>query len=431
MSLRTLARSIPAVVRRDYLATTVVHWLTLVSGLLLFHLVAKRAGVAGFAYYQVARGVVATVQPFALIGLVPALHRYLPRAGDRVRILARQSFLVQVVVMDVIGLLGLVLADDVGRLFGIGGGVPAVRAVVVLAAGNCLVVVTVAALRGSGQVRLANVVTLLGLGILPLVAFAATTRIAVFLAIQGAAMAALALAGIAAVRRSLPAPRHQPPPLRTLLRYGLRRAPGDIALPAMFAFPTFYVAGAAPGGPGPGYIGFATSAITLICSVFGTLTPVLLPRLSGYFQFAPAGRLPGAGPAAGKGAALARGLKTLPVAAAVLAAAATALMVATAPALVHVYLGADFADATGILRAALPASIPFAAFYAARPTLDALQETPVIARLLLACLGLQILLTYAVSPVLSPASAAILGLTVAAFSLGVLSFVALVRAVPA
>ncbi|GIE97308.1 oligosaccharide flippase family protein [Paractinoplanes rishiriensis] len=454
MSLRTLARSIPAVVRRDYLLTTVVHWLTLASGLLLFHLVARRASVAGFAYYQVARGVVSTLHPIALIGLVPALHRYLPRAGDRTRALAGQAFLVQVVVMDVVGLLGLVLSDDVGRLLGIGG-VPAVRAVVLLAAGMCLITVAAAALRGSGQARLSNLLWLVGVGVVPLVAFAVTTRIDVFLAIQGAAMAAVAVLGIALVRRH-PTLRPDPPTLRTLLVYGLRRAPGEIALPAMFAFPTFYVAGALPGGPEAGYIGFATSAVTLICSVFGMLTPVLLPRLSAHFQAAPpsaapadppptapadppptaagpppAGPPPAGPPPGAHKSDLSRGLRLLPLAAGALACVAVVLLLWSAPALVHNFLGDEFTDAIAVLRAAIPAAIPFAAFYAARPALDAVQDRPVIARLQLVCLGVQLIVTYAAGAVLPAAPAAILGMTVAAAALGAFAYTALLRAVPA
>jgi hypothetical protein len=84
-----------------------------------------------------------------------------------------------------------------------------------------------------------------------------------------------------------------------------------------------------------------------------------------------------------------------------------------------------------VLRTALPASIPLAAFYAARPTLDALQDTPVISRLLLACLAVEIVVTYGTGEFLSPANASILGLTAAATLLGGLAYAALLRAVPA
>ncbi|MET0418433.1 MAG: hypothetical protein ABW022_20670, partial [Actinoplanes sp.] len=225
-SLRSLVRGVPAVVRRDYVTSTVAHWLSLASGLLLFHLVAQRAGTAGFAYYQVARGIVATLQPFALLGLVPALHSQLPRAGARMRVLVRESFLVQVVLMDLLGLLGLVLADDLGRLLGISGGVTAVRAVVLLTAGNCLCVIAVAALRGCGQAGAANAVWLLGFGLLPLAAFASTDRIELFLALQGFAMVLVAFAGALLAGPRQPPPAAGPARLKILLRYGIRRIPG-------------------------------------------------------------------------------------------------------------------------------------------------------------------------------------------------------------
>ncbi|GAA0498429.1 hypothetical protein Ade02nite_91630 [Paractinoplanes deccanensis] len=417
--LRSLARGIPAAVRRDYVVSTVVHWLTLASGLLLFHLVAGRAGPAGFAYYQVARGVVATLQPFALLGLVPALHRYLPRAGHRARALARQSFLVQLVVMDLIGLLGLVVADDLGRLLGIPGGAHSVRAVVALATGNCLCVVAVAALRGCGQVGAANLAWLLGLGLLPIAAFALTDRMELFLALQGIAMILVALAGIAVAGR--PTGDTSPAPsLRTVILFGLRRAPGDIALPALFSFPTFYAAAAAgPGDPDAGYVGFVTSAITLICALFAMLTPVLLPRLSGTFH------------TSGVGAELGRGLKTLPVVAAALTIPLTGLLFLAAPPIVHNFLGLEFTDAVHALRLGVLAAIPFAVFYAARPTLDALAETPIVSRLLLGCLLLQILVTYGLGHLLPPTTAALAGLTTAALALGALSYVALVHVLPA
>ncbi|MEV4347450.1 hypothetical protein AB0J83_23590 [Actinoplanes sp. NPDC049596] len=418
-ALRSLFRSVPAVVRRDYVSSTAIHWLTLASGLLLFHLVARRAGPAGFAYYQVARGVVATLQPFALLGLVPALHRYLPRAGASARVLARQSFLTQLVLMDLVGLLGLVVADDLGRLLGIPGGATSVRAVIVLLAGNCLCVIAVAALRGCGQITAANLAWLLGLGVLPVAAFALTDRMELFLALQGIAMVAVAVAGIA-VTRSPRTESARSPAYRTLVTFGLRRAPGDIALPALFSFPTFYAAAAAgPGDPDAGYVGFVTSAITLLCSLFGMLTPVLLPRLSGAFH------------TTGVGAELGRGLKTLPVAAALLTTPVTALLFLAAPAVVHNFLGLDFTDAAGALRLGLPAAIPFAVFYAARPTLDALADSPVVSRLLLGCLALQVVSTLALGRLLSPSTAALAGLALGAVCLGASSYIALLHTIPA
>ncbi|MEU4236710.1 hypothetical protein [Actinoplanes sp. NPDC026619] len=423
-AIRLLSR-VPSAVRRDYIATSAAHWLTLASGLLLFHLVAGRAGVAGFAYYQIARGVVSTVQPLALFGLVPALHRYLPRAGERVRVLARQAVLLEVAALNVIGLLTLALAGDLGRLFHIGGGAE-VRAVMVLTAGNCLLTVAVAALRGSGRVRLSNVASLTGYGLLPIAAFVVTTRIDLFLILQGAAMAGLAWWVIAITgprdaerRPHLPGPA---PPLRALVRYGLRRTPGDIALPGMFAFPTFYVAAASHNSTDAGYIGFATSAITLICSVFGMLGPVLLPRLSGHAH-ATAGR--------GFGAELARGLRLLPIAAATIAAVISLGLIVTAGPVLHWFLGAEFKGGDDIIRYGVTVSIPLAMFYAARPSIDALREAPVTAWLLVACLGAEIVITLGAGLLMPAWPAALTGFAAAAIGLAVSSYVALLHAIPA
>jgi len=423
-AIRLLAR-VPAMVRRDYLVTAAAHWLTLASGLLLFHLVARRAGVAGFAYYQVARGMVSTVQPLALVGLVSALHRYLPRAGRRIRVLARQAFLLEVVLLNVVGLATVALAENVGRLFGIGGA-PEVRAAVVLTAGVCLCTVAMAALRGCGQVGLSIVASLIGFGLLPLAAFAVTDRMPVFLTLQGVAMAALASGAVVAAgprnveRRATPRPA---PPLRTLLRYGLRRTPGDVALPGLFAFPTFFVAGTSHSAAEAGYIGFATSAITLICAVFLMLNPVLLPRLSGHAHEAEA---------AGRtfGAELAHGLRVLPFAAAGVAALASAVLLVVATPVVRWFLGAEFAGADTVIRFGAPVSIPLAMFYAARPTIDALREAPVTTVLLVGSLAIEVVATCAAALVLPAWQAALAGFGAGAVVLAASSYVAMLRAIP-
>jgi O-antigen/teichoic acid export membrane protein len=425
VSAISLLARVPARVRQDYVATSAAHWLTLASGLLLFHLVARRAGVAGFAYYQVARGVVSTMQPLALVGLVSALHRYLPRSGRRIRVLARQAFLLEVVLLNVVGLAAVALADSVGRLFGIGGA-PEVRAAVVLTAGVCLCTISMAALRGCGQVGPSVIASLVGFGVLPLVAFAVTTRMDVFLTLQGVAMSALACWGIIqagprhAERRATPRPS---PPLRVLVRYGLRRTPGDVALPGLFAFPTFFVAGASHNTAEAGYVGFATSAITLICALFGMLNPVLLPRLSGHAHEAEA---------AGRtfGAELAHGLRVLPFAAAGVAAVASAVLLIVATPVVRWFLGAEFAGADTVIRYGVPISIPLAVFYAARPTIDALREAPVTTVLLVGSLVVEVAATYGAGLVMPAWPAALAGFGAAALVLAASSYVAMLRAIP-
>ncbi len=410
-SIRSALRAVPGAVRRDFAATLLAQWLVLGIGLLLFYLVARRGGAAGFAYYQIARGVVTSFQPLAMIGLGQGLHRYLPRTATGTARLARRAVLVQAAVAIGLALLGIAFAPQVGGLLGLDGGTGVVAAFLVLLVGNCLCTTAVAALRGTLQGVAANAVTVAGFGLVPLIAFGLTRRVDDFLLVQGCGMTLVGAGATLAVRRP-PAPPAPPgarpePTLRTLIGYGLRRLPGDLALPALFTYPTFAVAVAVPGGPEAGYVGFTTSAVTLICSVFGTLTPVLLPRLSRLFH------------SRGDDDTARRMLVRLPLVAAVLATLAAAVFALGAPWLVAGFLGAEFGPATGVLRAGVLAAIPLAMFYAARPTLDALLERPVISRLLLVCLGVQVLLTHAGQVLIPTPYAALAAFCAAAAVLGI------------
>jgi O-antigen/teichoic acid export membrane protein len=408
-----LIRAIPDAVRRDYAASLLSQWFVLGIGLFLFYVVAQRGGVAGFAYYQIARGVVSSFQPLAMIGIGQGLHRYLPRANAGSERLALQALLAQAGVAIGLTLLGIVFGPQVSSLLGLEGGTSAVAAIMIMLVGNCLCSMAVAALRGTHQVARANTISAVGFGLLPVLVFPLADRVEDFLILQGAAMTLVAAWGTLTVRHRSPAPPAPPgsvqdPTLRTLIRYGLKRLPGDMALPALFTYPTFAVAVALPGGPEAGYVGFASSAVTLICSLFGTLTPVLMPRLSRFFHAVPED----------EGGSTRKMLVRLPFYAALLAAAAAMVFTFFSDALVAGFLGPEFAPAAEILRLGVISAIPLAMFYAARPTLDALCDRPVISRLLLGCLALQIAVTHVAELVLPPAHASILALCLAASVLG-------------
>ncbi|BBH71447.1 hypothetical protein ACTI_81320 [Actinoplanes sp. OR16] len=413
-----LLRAVPDAVRRDYAATLLSQWFVLGIGLFLFYVVARRGGVAGFAYYQIGRGVVSLFQPLAMMGMGQGLHRYLPRASSGSERLALRAFLTQAGVAIALTVLGIALGPQLSSLLGLGGGTGAVAAIMIMLVGNCLCTMAVAALRGTHQVARANTIAAVGFGLIPLLVLPVADRVEDFLILQGAGMTVVAAWGTLTVRHHGPPTTALPISLRTLIAYGIRRLPGDVALPALFTYPTFAVAIAVPGGAEAGYVGFATSAVTLICSIFGTLTPVLLPRLSRFFHLAPSDE-------AGTTRQL---LVRLPFYAALLAAAAAVVFSFFSDALVAGFLGPSFSAAAPVLRLGVLAAIPLAMFYAARPTLDALLDRPVISRLLLGCLVLQVALTHLAALALPPAHAAILALCVAASVLGFRSERLVVRA---
>jgi O-antigen/teichoic acid export membrane protein len=422
--LRSLLLSVPAAVRHDYLASVAVQWSSLALQLVLFHLVAERGSVDGFAFYQIARGAVSTVQPLAMAGLGTGLQRYLPRCGSRAPALARRAFAVQVAIMVVVAMTGYALAGPLSDLLGLNGR-EAVGAITIMLAGNCLCTTSVAALRGTGQVSFANATSLAGLAVVPVVAFFLASGIESFLVLQGFGMLGAAGCAIAVTEAAEPSAADTPAgtetrageaSLRRLVRYGLGRTPGDLALPALFAFPTFAVANALPGAGDAGFVGFMTSAVTLVCSIFAMLSPVLLPRLSGLFH------------QPGGGASVHRGLLVLPLAAAGVAAVVGAVVALLAPMLVGWFLGAEFERAEPVLRLGLIAAVPVAMFYAIRPTLDALQDVPVTTWLLAGALAVEVPLTYVLRLVTPPPFAAVLAFVVATAALGAGGYLVLVRA---
>ncbi|MEU8661481.1 lipopolysaccharide biosynthesis protein [Actinoplanes philippinensis] len=407
LRLRALLRSVPAAVRRDYVATLVVQWFVLGVGLLLFHLVARRGSVTGFAYYQIARGTVSTLQPILLLGLGVGLHRYLPRTEHTTRRLAQQALAVEAVLVTAVGLAGMATGDGIAALLGLPGGRPAVTAALIMLAGNCLCTVSLAALRGNQQIIDANLTMVLSFGLFPLFAFAVADRIEDFLIIQGVGTAVVGVWATWVVRRQpATAEKTTEPDVKTLIGYGVRRMPGEFALPVLYTFPTFAVAVLMPGEPEAGYVGFTTSAVTLICSVFAILTPVLMPRLSRLFN------RPGDDPD------IRRLLTALPLLAGALAAVPAGLILLFAPALVRGFLGPEFAGAVPVLRLGVLAAIPLAMFYAARPILDTLLDAKFMSRLLLACLVLEILATVIAESLLTVPQAAVAGLLAAGTALG-------------
>jgi O-antigen/teichoic acid export membrane protein len=411
LSLRSLLRIVPAAVRRDYAATLVVQCFVLSVGLLLFHLVARRASVHGFTYYQIARSMVSTFQPALLLGLGVGLYRYLPRTEHTTRRLARHALYVETALVIGVTLAGIGAGDRVAALLGLPGRY-AVTAMLIMLGGNCLCTVSVAALRGNQQVVGANLLSGAGFGLIPLLAFAVADRIEDFLILQGAATALVGVWGTLAVRRQpVPGEQAPEPDIKTLIAYGVRRMPGELALPALYTFPTLAVAVAMPGSAEAGYVGFTTSAVVLICSMFAMLTPVLMPRLSRLFHRAEEDR------------GVRQLLTVLPLLAGLLAAVPTGSILLFAPALVHGFLGPEFSAAVPVLRLGVVASVPLAMFYAARPTMDTLLEAKVMSRLLLSCLLLEVLITGLGAVFLTPPYAALLGLGVAALAVGVYALI--------
>jgi O-antigen/teichoic acid export membrane protein len=97
---------------------------------------------------------------------------------------------------------------------------------------------------------------------------------------------------------------------------------------------------------------------------------------------------------------------------------------------VHWFLCAGFHEAVAVVRFGVPVSVPLAVFFAARPTIDALNEAPVATGLLVGALVAEVVATCLAALVVPAWPAALLGFAAAAVLLAVFSYLAMLRSIP-
>lgn len=347
----------------DFMMTYLSEALMLVAGLVTFHLVARRFGTQGFSDYQVARGIIALVAPVAGLGLATSFLKHLPTVSDAPRVLTRMVVLHTTALGVVCGVMSM-SAAVLGTGFGLFSLQLAIATAVVGAAITMFTLV-LSGLRGVAMPVTSSVMGSVGLGLGPLVAIAVSASLVAMFWVQAGVLVLLATLALLRWQRqptsassvstaSRPGLRAAQ---RIVVRYGLSRVLGDIALPLVFVLPTLYVA-YADEGSAAGYIGFATSVVMLGCSALATLTPILLPRFSRVLS---------------TGGAISRQWTTIgPFGVALAALVCTAVGELSSGWVVGWYLGDAFAPAATVTRVCLLAAVPLALFYYSRVVLDAM-----------------------------------------------------------
>ncbi|HEU4878593.1 MAG TPA: hypothetical protein VFT21_04040, partial [Gemmatimonadaceae bacterium] len=250
-------------------------------------------------------------------------------------------------------------------------------------AGIALHSLVYAVYRGRSEMKFANAMQLVNLGIVPLTAFrlAAHTAAAV-LAATGIAW--LIVSGIALLhvlyreradwRGFATMKRH----LGVLLRYGLPRVPGEFALVGLFAIPTL-LAVRSQGVVAAGQFSAALSILTTASGAFAPVGLVILPRAS-------------AQAATGDMAGLRRMVLKILGGGILLATAGVVIGELLIPPFVTWYFGEAFVPAIPVFRAVLLGAIPYAVYILMRSILDALDVKAVNSRNLIITLGVVVIL---------------------------------------
>ncbi|MBZ0207935.1 MAG: glycosyltransferase [Flavobacteriales bacterium] len=360
---------------RDSLLTYLTEALSML-GMILTYRLAAQVSKQDLDLYVIVRRTVSFVFPVLIMGAMVGLTRFVAMSREP----AQQRGYLRGALTWVLPLgaltmfLAVVFAKPLAWvIFGSEASAGLVPPLGLMIVGISLHGVAYGFLRGKKSMVAANAVQLFVLAVGPCAAFVLwddmrTVLWATGIAWVGVPMLSLVPALVAPRKRKMRRERSE------LLRYGLPRVPGDIALGALLTVPG-YVALRTHGLDVSGEVGFGATLLNLAAAAFSPVALLLLP--------AAAGRL-----AAGDHAGLEKSIARMTW---MILAASVALTVGfelLAEPLLLIYLGPSGASYLPMARIIFIGALPFAFFNGMRSVLDAYFHTPRNGMNLMAAFGL-------------------------------------------
>src|SRR5579872_2007604 len=325
---------------REYGGTFATGFAVLGCQLMTYKLAAHFLGKNGFAEYALARRTISILYPIVLLGLGVGLPRYVATAAGRGNEESKGRYLgaaLCCVGFSVLVCLAVinVFPKWLGYLFfGSREYAFLLFPMSLVVAGTSLHTLGYSYFRGTLNMRAANLLQLMNLGLLPL---------GVFLLYGQSIQAALTALGVGSIgiaasallftpwTAALESNRLQ---VKELLRFGIQRVPGDFIFMAMFALPATFVAHDR-GIRAAGFVAFGISMLNVIGSLFEPFGLILLPKAGSLL-------------AAGRNRELRKQVWLL---SRVTVAVSTVLVMgiaAGAETMIRLYLGKDFTEGAGI-----------------------------------------------------------------------------------
>lgn len=362
--LGKIARSLRTPAGRDSVMTTLTEGVSMLGMVLVFRL-AKLSGDTGFDRYVIVRRTVAFAFPVVLMGTQVGLTRFISMGRDAA---ARRRFLrgASSWVLPLGTLLCLICALFPGPLswicFGDHDEAALMLPLGMMTFGIALHGVAYGYLRGCAHIVRANILQLFALAITPCAAFVIfRSDLLGVLVFTGAGWLIASLIAIVPelfVQGDGPARRER----SEIVRYGLPRVPGDVALGALLTVPVYVVVRTFGQELGAEYA-FACTLLNLAAAAFSPVALLLLPAAAGQL-------------ANGEFAALAVRVRQMVL---IIMAASFLLMggfEVLATIFLRIYLGPTGESFVATSRLVFIAALPFAFFNGMRSLLDAYFPTP-------------------------------------------------------
>jgi len=360
---------------REYAGTFLTEFSVMASQIVVYKLAAHFLGTMGFSEYAVARRMISLLTPLPALGLGVALPRFVAYAqGQRDAQRAARYLGATMWCVGFGTLLFVLLMNGFSGFFSyVFFGSRSYR-YLMLPISSILVALGVHAIaygyfRGLLDMKRANLLQFINIGILPLAAFALfRSSLSHMLEVQG-----LLSTGVALSAMLLTPWRHAGANFiaeaKELLRYGAQRVPGDFIQVALLALPATIVAHL-QGVQQAGFVAFGISIMTMVGSMFAPIGLILLPKASGML-------------AEGSLAELRSHVHKILFATVVVSGAFTVAILLFGGALIGLYLGPTFQGAVPVLKIIAPGMLPYCVYTVLRNVVDAFHVNAVNARNLL------------------------------------------------
>lgn len=348
---------------RDSLLTILTEGLSML-GMVLTYRLAAEVSKQDLDIYIIVRRTVSFAFPVILMGAMVGLTRFvaMSSAPERKRGYLRGALTWVLPLSLLTMLISFLLARPLAwAIYGTYDSAPLVPPLALMTVGIALHGVAYGYLRGKPASNLANFVQLMVLAVVPCAALLIWQDMATILWATGIGWAAVPLLSILPALL-VPAKEKMRRERSELLRYGLPRVPGDIALGALLTVPG-YVALRTHGLDVSAEVGFGATLLNLAAAVFSPVALLLLP--------AAAGRI-----AAGDHAGLERNIGRLFVLVIAGSVVLTLGFELLSRPLLLLYLGPTGEAYLAMARIIFIGALPFAFFNGMRSVLDAYFHTP-------------------------------------------------------
>lgn len=348
---------------RDSILTYAAEGLAMV-GMVLAYRLAANEGRHDLDLYVVVRRTVSFIFPLLLLGAVIGITRFVAMKSrpeeQRRYLLASLTWVVPLCVLAF--LIGLVFAEQLSWLvFGSDQERDLVAPLALMISSVSLYGISYAFLRGQRHLVAANMIQVLALAVVPCASFLLFPDLVTVCWATGIGWLVIAVFALLPTFLQ-PTPGGRSRERGELLRFGLPRVPGDLALGALLTVPVYVVA-RTHGLSASGEVGFGTTLLNLAAAVFSPLALVLLPASASQLA---------SGDHAGLSLRIGR-VTWLTLAA---STGMTLVFEVFADPILHVYLGANYADYVEMSRIVFLGALPFGLFVGLRSLLDAYYHTP-------------------------------------------------------